>query len=92
MIAPWIERTVTILVLAGAMCLIFYHFYLVWFRPSDYARRLVGGVKDWWPDPDYFRRFYGSALWLWISRIGYTFLTLVFVIMLLALVRTLLGA
>ena len=63
---------ITFLIL-GSIWAIVYNFYMSWFRPSAFLDRASKGVKDWWPFADFFRSYYGSPWWLWITRIWATF-------------------
>jgi hypothetical protein len=60
------------LVFAGSIWALIYNFYMSWFRSSDFLEKAIKGVKDWWPFANYFRSYYGSSKWLWITRISTT--------------------
>lgn len=44
-------------------------FYLSWFRAPDFLAKSVAMVGSWWPFATYFKSYYGSRSWLWVTRI-----------------------
>jgi len=67
------------LVFVGPIWAMVYNFYMSWFEPSKFLERATKGVKDWWPFAEYFRSYYASSKWLWITRISSAFLLLVII-------------
>ncbi len=67
---------IIVLLLIGAIWAILYNFYMSWFKPSAFLEGAANAVKDWWPFASYFRNFYASSKWLWITRIWATFFLL----------------
>jgi hypothetical protein len=76
---------VTLLCL-GSIWAIFYNFYMSWFKPLQFLERAAKGVRDSWPFANYFRSYYSSLKWLWITR----FLTTILVLGILLLIYKLL--
>jgi hypothetical protein len=69
------------LVFIGAIWAVIYNFYMAWFRSSEFLENSVRWVKDWWPFAGYFRSYYSSSKWLWITRIGTTVFMLAIIFM-----------
>jgi hypothetical protein len=66
----------TTLLILGAIWATIYNFYMSWFNPLVFLERSTKGVKDWWPFATYFKGYYGSSKWLWITRAWSTFILL----------------
>lgn len=67
------------LVCAGSIWAIIYNFYMAWFKPYKFLEKASMGVKEWWPFAQYFRSYYASSKWLWITRISASFFLLVII-------------
>lgn len=65
---------ITILLVLGAIWATIYNFYMSWFNPLTFQEKSAKGVKGWWPFATYFRGYYASSKWLWITRIWSTFI------------------
>ena len=77
-------------ILAGIILLI-YHVYWVWFYPEKYTSDLRNSVKDWMPFANFYRRWFSSKLFLWITRISMSIVLLLLILLLSILFLGILG-
>ena len=70
--------------LIGNVVLI-YHAYRIWFFSEKYTSDLRSGVKDWWPFANFFRKWFASKIFLWLTRFAIT-TTLLALLFLLSIV------
>jgi hypothetical protein len=63
----------------GSMAAIIYNLYMAWFWPAEFLEKASKGVKDWWPFARFFKSYYSSPTWLWLTRIWATIFLLVII-------------
>ena len=80
----------TIIIIVATIILI-YHTYQIWFYPEKYSNNLRNGVKDWWPFPNFYRKWYASRPFLWLFRIAYTLVLLILLSILVAILLANIG-
>ncbi len=81
LLSGWQNFAIGLLV-AAALYALAIQFYLSWFRPQRFLSGESRRVKAWWPFASFFRRYYGSAFWLWCVRIvTAAFLPLVLIVL-----------
>jgi hypothetical protein len=44
--------------------------YSSWRNPEKFIASNVARVKDWWPLARFYRKLFGSVVFLWIARLG----------------------
>ncbi len=65
-----IETLIVLLLIPLSTWAVIRLFYMTWFRPSDYLKLSVNGVRDWCPFANYFRAYYATSKWLWTNRLA----------------------
>jgi hypothetical protein len=76
------------ILVAAFMIKVIHMWYLAWFNPSEFKQDQVVNVKDWWPFARFYRSWFNSSFYLWLTRIM-TVIILLIIIFFLSL--TILG-
>lgn len=87
----FIKYLIPVTIIIGIVASISYYDYLIWFKPLKFKEDQIKSVKNWWPFASFFRRWFGSTLFLWTIRVVYTSVTLMLIFMLCVVIMKILG-